>query len=115
MYVTSERVVNLADRGTMRYLKAQVVLEFAPSGDQGKGTLDPEAYKKKQEELRKELAGRAPIIEDQITTTLSSKSSAELLTADGKARLKQELREKLGEAAGEKKLLNVYLTQLIIQ
>lgn len=113
-YATQERIVNLADRGALRYLKAQVVLEFAAAGEHGKGNPDPETYKKLQEELRKELAGRAPFIEDQIATILSSKTSAELLTPEGKTRLKQEISEKLHDVDG-KELLNVYLTQFIVQ
>jgi len=116
MYTTGERVLNLADRGGMRYLKVQVVLEFAPSGDRNKGgTLDPETYKKKQEELRQELLGRAAMIDDQITTILSSKTSTELMTVEGKTRLKQEIKERIAELLPEKQLMNVYFTQFVIQ
>lgn len=115
MYTTDERVVNLADRGTLRYLKTQVVLEFAANGEAGKGGSDPEAHKKRQEELRRELAGCAAIIDDQITTILSSKTSADLMTPEGKAQVKQEIKDKLSELVTERQLVNVYLTRFIIQ
>ena len=115
MYVTDERAVNLADRGTLRYLKAQLALELATPGESATGELPPDAYKKKQEELRKELAARSVVINDRITMILSSKTADELVTAEGKNRLKQELKEQLSEAVGDRQLMNVYITQFLIQ
>ena len=115
MYPVAEKVVNLADRSALRYLKAQVVLELAPAHEE-LGKLDAEAYKKKQEELKKELGAKSAKIEDQITSILSSRTAAELITPEGKQGTKDELRERLGEIVAEEYyLLNVYFTQFIIQ
>jgi flagellar FliL protein len=114
LYSTRERVVNLMDTGVYRYLKVQVVLELAePKGkpEQLKG----EAYQKKQEELTKDMAARSALIEDALTTILSAKSSAELLTPDGKAGLRQEMLERLRPLVGEYRLLGVYFITFIIQ
>jgi len=115
MLPTDERVVNLADRGAPRYLKTQIVLEIAQTGERGKGALDPETYKRKQEELRKELSDRMPVIDDQITTILSTRTAAELLRPEGKAQVKQELKDKLGQVMADRQLMNVYFTQFVIQ
>jgi len=115
MFSTDERVVNLADRGAPRYLKTQIVLEIAQTGERSKGALDPETYKRKQEELRKVLSDRMPIIDDQITMILSTRTAAELLTPEGKAQVKQELKDKLGRVMADRELMNVYFTQFVIQ
>jgi flagellar protein FliL len=115
MYTTTEKVVNLADRGGMRYLKVQVALEMAPIGEKV-GTLNAEAYKKKQDDIKKELSGKSAIIEDQITTILSSRTGTELVTPDGKSIAKEDLKAAIADTVAEKyQLLNVYFTQFIIQ
>lgn len=113
MFPLRERIVNLADPGMMRYLKTTIVLELeiAKGGSPPKG----EEYKKKQEELKVELTGATPIIEDQVTTLLSSKSSAELMTNDGKQKLREELKARIGRVVHEPKVLAVYFTDFIIQ
>lgn len=113
MFPLRERIVNLADPGVMRYLKTTIVLELesSKSGSAPKG----EEYKKKQEELKLELTGATPVIEDQITTLLSSKSSAELMTNDGKQKLREELKARIAQVVHEPKVLGVYFTDFIIQ
>lgn len=113
-FPTRERIVNLADPGVMRYLKTSIVLEVdLPSlkGELPKG----EEYKKKQEELAKELKGQTPIIDDQIVAILTARTSAELATPEGKQRLKDELKARLNKALGEERVLAVYFTDFIIQ
>ncbi len=93
MYPTKERVVNLTDRETPRFLKVQVTLEFIdrtrkepPKGD---------AVKAQQEEFAKDMAAYSAIIEDALTMVLSSKTSTQLLDPAGKEALKRELIDKL--------------------
>lgn len=114
LYPTRERVVNLADTGAFRYLKIQVVLELAEPKAKPE-QLKGDAYKKKQEEVSKDMAARSALIEDQLTTILTSKTSAQLMTPEGKAALRKEMMEKLRPLVGEYKLLGVYFTQFIIQ
>lgn len=112
MYQMKERVVTLGDAGALHYLKIEIVLEFDVPDAKG---LKGEAYKKRQEELVKEMASRRPIMDDLITTILAGKTSTSLANVEGKEKLREELKIKLGEVVGEHKLLNVYFTQFIIQ
>jgi len=114
MYPTKERVVNLLDKQTSHYLKVQLTLEFIdtklkepPKGD---------AVKTQQDDFAKGMAGYTAVIEDALTTTLSSKSSSDLLKPDGKDLLKQELIDKVNRALhDDEKAVNVYFTSFIIQ
>jgi flagellar FliL protein len=115
MYTTKERVVNLADAGGYRYLKIQVVLEFALPEKEAK-SLKGAAYTKKQEEFTNEMsARRGPIIEDIIGTVTGSKTAAAISTTEGKDNLKQELIKRLNEVTGEDHVTNVYFTQFLVQ
>ena len=63
------------------------------------------------------LARREPMIKDAIIKVLSSKKADELLTVDGKEKLKEELVEGMNEASGleEPIVVSVYFTEFIIQ
>jgi flagellar protein FliL len=114
MYPLKERIVNLADPGVSRYLKTTVVLEMADTS--GKPLPRGEEYKKKQDELVKGMKAHAPIVEDKVTTMLSAKTAAELMTLEGKQRLKEELKAGLNRAlAGNEEVLAVYFSDFIIQ
>lgn len=110
---TKERIVNLADPGSYRYLKIEVALEF-PWPEQ-RSRPKAEDYKKKQEELARELAKTMPAIEDALTTILSSRTVAEVTSVVGKDALRQELKQRLGQIIGEPPVRNVYFTQFIVQ
>jgi flagellar FliL protein len=116
-----ERIVNLADSNSMRYLKATLVLEMVDfqSKEQPKG----EEYTKRQTEMKKEMAGSLPLIDDEITSILTSKSSAELMTPDGKQKLRDELKSRINKAFEKltpdpkerPEVLSVYFSDFIIQ
>lgn len=114
MLPTRERIVNLADPGLMRYLKTTIILEVSDPAAQS-GELKGDDYKKRQDELTKELRGQMPLVDDQITAILSAKTSNELLTPEGKERLKEEIKSRLSGLLGEHKVLGVYLADFIIQ
>ena len=114
MYPTKERVVNLTDKATSRYLKVALTLEFIDH--KAKEPPKGEAVKLQQEEFAHEMLGHAAVIEDALVTTLSAKSSTELLKADGKDLLKSELIERVNHSLHEQeKVVNVYFTSFIIQ
>ena len=63
------------------------------------------------------MAARETQIRDVIIRILSSKHADDLLTQDGKERLKEELLEGINEAVGleEPAVTGVYFTEFIIQ
>ena len=114
MYPTKERVVNLMDKQTSHYLKVQLTLEFIDT--KVKEPPKGEAVKAQQDEFAKDMQGYSAVIEDALTTTLSSKTSTELLKPDGKDSLKQELLQNVNKALhDEEKAVSVYFTSFIIQ
>lgn len=112
MYPMKERIINLADSGAFHYLKIELALEFDLPEAKG---LTGDAYKKSQEEFIKTMASRRPILDDIVTTTMASKTSASLATSEGKETLREELKSRFGGVVGEHKLVTVYFTQFIVQ
>uniref|UniRef100_A0A7C2WI29 Flagellar protein FliL n=1 Tax=Thermorudis sp. TaxID=1969470 RepID=A0A7C2WI29_9BACT len=113
-YSTRERVVNLADQGALRYLKVQVVLEFADP-EHAEGELRGEALEHRHEEFTTEMRHHAAAIDDFIISTLTRKTSKELLTPEGKEHLREELAKGIQELLPEMQLQHVYFTEFIIQ
>jgi flagellar FliL protein len=114
MYPTKERIVNLTDKTTTKYLKVSLTLEFIDSKlkDPPRGL----AVTAQQTEFAAEMSGHAAVIDDALVTTLSSKSSVDLFKSDGKDALKNELMDKVNHALhDEEKVVNVYFTSFIIQ
>ncbi|MCC7367215.1 MAG: flagellar basal body-associated FliL family protein [Chloroflexi bacterium] len=116
-----ERIVNLADPGVMRYLKVSITLEMADHS--GKALPAGEKYKEAQNELKLELAGTLPLIEDELTAMLTARTSAELMAPEGKQRLRDEIKAKLNRAFEKQahdpkerqEVLSVYFSDFIIQ
>lgn len=114
-FATRERVVNLADKGGFRYLKVEVVLDVVvPHSKPGDKLPKGEAIQALQKEIDAELALVKPRFEDAINSTLASKTSEELMSSEGKQRLRDELRAKL-DRLSETPVVAVYFTQFIIQ
>ena len=105
-----ERIVNLSDPGVMRYLKVSIVLEIAdlhlkelPKG---------EKYAEKQTELKKEMTG-----------ILTGKTSAELMSPEGKQKLRDDIKSRVNKALEKvahdpkerQEVLSVYFSDFIIQ
>jgi flagellar protein FliL len=88
-------IVNLQVKGS--FLKTTVQLEFA------------------EPELPKTIENEVPKIRDTVIRILSSKSSSEILTAEGKERLRDELRDAVNQTLGAEDVSKVYFTEFIIQ
>lgn len=63
------------------------------------------------------MAKRQPMIKDAIIRILSSKKPEDVLTSDGKEKLKEELIEGINEAIGldEEPIVNIYFTEFMVQ
>lgn len=115
-------IVNLSESGA--FIKIRMSFEY-----------DPEPIKKVEEELAKRGGGggeakegekggltgyfkeREPMLKDALIKVLSSKRSTEVLSLDGKERLKEELVEAANEALAleESPIQGVYFAEFIIQ
>jgi flagellar protein FliL len=114
MYPTKERVVNLTDKSGSKYLKVALTLEFIDSKlkDPPKGA----AVTAQQTDFAAEMSPYSAVIDDALVTTLSSKSSSDLLKPDGKDQLKTDLMNNVNRALhDDEKVVNVYFTSFIIQ
>lgn len=112
MYSLKERIFNLADPGGSRYIKLEVVIEFEDPKATG---LKGEAYLKHQDEFARELAPVKPRLDDILLTTVSSKTSLELLRPEGKEALRSELKARFGQVVHEPKVRDVFFAQFVIQ
>jgi flagellar protein FliL len=114
MYPLKEQVVNLSDKGSSKYLKAAVTLEFIDT--KMKDPPQGAAVTQQQTEFAADMTPYAAIIQDAVVNTLSSKGSADLLKPDGKDQLKTDLMANVNHALhDDEKVVNVYFTSFIIQ
>jgi flagellar basal body-associated protein FliL len=111
---TGTKIVNLADQGGRKFIRVNVVVEFAPT------SMD---YLSMTEELKTEYLNhfntevntRLPVINDIIITQISTKDFQAIYTADGKELLRAELISTLNEKLTEYTILNVYFTEFVMQ
>ncbi|GAB6183150.1 flagellar basal body-associated FliL family protein [Thermodesulfovibrio hydrogeniphilus] len=87
-------VVNLMDQ---KYLKVSIQIELS------------------NPKLMETAKAKTPQIRDAIITILSSKSSEELITPEGKLIVKDEIKMRANQVLGENSVLNVYLTDFVMQ
>jgi flagellar protein FliL len=114
MYPLKEQVVNLSDKSATKYLKAAVTLEFIDT--KMKDPPQGAAVTQQQTDFANDMTPYAAIIQDALVSTLSSKSSADLLKPDGKDQLKNDLINNVNHALhDDENVVNVYFTSFIIQ
>ncbi len=114
MYELDNKVVNLAEPGGLRYLQAAIVLELWPLAE-NYYELEEEERDQADEDFLKLIDARRPIIDDIVTTKLSSKSFNEIATVEGKQELKDELKTAINDALGYQGVTNVYFTSFVVQ
>ena len=90
-------IVNLLDEAGKRYLKVTMQLE-----------LDSEM-------LNEEISNKMPQIKDSIITVLSSKNTDDLLTVDGKFKLKEQIQTRVNVLLKTGVVKNVYFVEFVIQ
>ncbi len=124
-------VVNLSE--STSFLKVTMLLEYDPSileGASKKGSAGGGAHGgggsggegggeggAKGGGLPAIIQEREPMIKDAIIRVLSSKTAQEVLSAEGKEKLKEELIEAINEAIGleEAPITNIYFIEFIVQ
>jgi flagellar FliL protein len=125
MVDTGTKIVNLADPGGRRYLKTTITIEVAPpaglathseeeaaaGGHEGAAaTEDPVLTA-----FNDTMTANMPVINDTLTTLLSSKTFEGIYTIDGKEALRVEIQETLNERLPELHVIAVYFTEFIVQ
>jgi len=93
-------VVNLADTEDRAFLRVGISLG-----------LGIEPIKGEKEKGSSPL----PVIKDTLLTVLTSRTSNDLLTAEGKAKLKSDLIKALNEKAPELDVKDLYFTEFLVQ
>jgi flagellar basal body-associated protein FliL len=121
---TGTKIVNLVDPGGRKFIRTNVVLEFAPndpvyfstetasSGEEGSSMSPSQAY---AQEFLTELEGKLPIINDAIITLLSTKSFDDVYTAEGKDILRNEIMQAVNSRLTEYHVIYVYFTEFVMQ
>jgi len=88
-------IVNLQVKGS--FLKTTLQLEFA------------------EPEIPKTIEHETPKIRDAIIRVLSSKAAPDILSTEGKEKLRDELKNAVNEALKSEDVTQVYITEFIIQ
>ena len=91
-------VVNLADKDEVRYVKATFHL----------------GLEEKSSEAAKDPVSIAAM-RDRIISILSAKTSAQIMTTDGKEKLRQEIRAHLNAIAPAMKIQEIFIVEFVIQ
>jgi flagellar basal body-associated protein FliL len=97
IYKMDSFVVNLNDENAMRYLKIKIEMESNQEGE------------------NEEYASRLPQLRDATLTILSGKNHREIMSAEGKRNLKEELKERFNKVLKDFKIQKIYFTEFIIQ
>ncbi len=97
MYELDPFVVNLADPKARHFVKTTITLE-----------LINESAKEETEKLM-------PRIRNDIILLLSSQTIEDILTMDGKIRLRDQIMARISRIIGEGRLLNVYFSRFVVQ
>ncbi len=90
-------VVNLADPKARHFLKTTITLELRTDKD-----------KERAEKL-------LPMIRNDIILLLSSHTVEDVITMEGKIRLRDEIVARISRIIGENRLINVYFSQFVVQ
>jgi len=97
LYEMDTFMVNLADDGGKRFLKATIKLRVNSA------------------EVAEECKSRNFEIRDLVLTLLTSKESAEVITPDDKLNLKKQIVETVNRALHKGQALDVYFTEFLVQ
>ena len=109
IYQLPLRVLNLSPGGQFTYLKIDMALELEPLPP-----ADGHDANGEKTALGAEIDELMAAVEDGINMAVTSRTSDSLITAEGKAALKDEIRRLASDALGHP-VRNVYFTQFVMQ
>jgi len=105
-YPLGDFTVNLADESQIRYLKTSIVLEISQEA--------ADALKTGGKEAAKDAAAPAPI-RDAVIQVLSSHTFNDLLKAEGRTKLKEEIIKAVNERLKAGEALDAYFSEFAMQ
>lgn len=109
-------VVNLADVSGSRFLKMSMTAKLYSEDFEAYAKLDHEKKEAFHKKIEEEVGHVMPAIKDVVITTLSRKTSEEVIGYENKISLKEELKEQLNHVMhGEFKIYDIYFTDFIVQ
>lgn len=114
MLALEERVINLQSGGAYRYAKIGITVELRPETADFYA-LAGEVRAKTEATLVADRAAEIPILLDTIGSVVASRTSDDMTKLDGRASLKAELLAAIREDLGERTVLDVYFTDLVLQ
>jgi flagellar basal body-associated protein FliL len=116
MLALDDKVVNLLPAGaaSYRYAKVGVTVEIRPAtGDFY--ALAGDARKTAEELAVKGYEEDVPLLLDALGRVVSARTSDQIATPDSRAELKTELLDAFKTVLGEKEVLDLYFTDLVMQ
>jgi len=113
MFSTGSKTVNLLDPTGRKYLKVTVVLEFEPGEEYY--SEDEEIRTEYTAEFNDEISSLLPVINDTITTILSSKTFESIYTVEGKDALRVEIMDAINARIPDHLVIAVYFTEFVVQ
>ena len=90
-------IVNLADKGGRRYLRATFDVELAQSGDEQK------------------MEAKLPHIKDAAIKIMSTRRFEDINSIDGKNALRDEIIARFNELTKSEIVSNIYFTEFVVQ
>ena len=117
MMALESRVVNLTTgttTGLYKYAKVAVTVELRPSVASFYD-LSSDARAKQEKTETDKVAEDVPLLLDALGTVVSSHDSASLTTPDGRGQLKSELLAAMRKVLGEREVIDIYFTDLVMQ
>ncbi|MCE2928781.1 MAG: flagellar basal body-associated FliL family protein [Candidatus Caenarcaniphilales bacterium] len=109
-------VVNLADVSGSRFLKLSMTAKLYSENFEEYAHLEAEKKEAYHKQIEEEVGHNMAAIKDTVITTLSRKTSEEVVGYENKIALKEELKEQLNKVMhGEFKIYDIYFTDFIVQ
>ncbi len=133
MFDTGTKIVNLSDPSGRRYVKVDIILEYAPNdilyfleqrnsseasssgGGEGGGEGAAAPTVSYADKFKAELETKRPLIDDTIITLLSSKTFEDVYTAAGKEKIRKEITMLLNNRMPEYRVIFVYFSEFTVQ
>ena len=116
MLALDDKVVNLLPAGatSYRYAKVGVTVEIRPDKADFYG-LTADARKTAEELAVKGYAEDVPLLLDALGRVVSARTSDQISTPATRAELKSELVDAFKGVLGDKEVLDIYFTELVMQ